>query len=434
VVNNDWLDLDVLENYLDGKLDAKTMNRVEREALEDPFVAEALSGLSASPKRSLESISLLQKQLRDRVNQQQSTKKQSIITWQRLSIGSAAAVLFITVGIVYWMKQVNYDKALNSSKKVEVALAPKKEQDSSISRAVMPEVLSLPKEEVITKTRKAKVVLSAPDATASQDRVVVPAQADVKEQIASRRASAFSASAVVMQNSQRSDIVSGKVVDEATGSPMVGANISARDSKGLLKVVTSVDANGLFSFKMDDSIVDSTITISSVSYDTQVLRIKSNQPLAIALKETSNTLNEEVVIRGYVKRNKEQTTGSSYIVSGKEVVDVPVGNVDQLLQGKVAGLNIVNNTGAPSKSHPIEGWDHYFMYLTNNNKFKGQPRVGKSVELSFTIDTAGLAQNIKVVTGISSNYDKEAIRLMKEGPRWLQPKPANAKISFRIDF
>jgi hypothetical protein len=85
-VNKDWLDIDVLENYLDGKLDAKTMNRVEREALEDPFVAEALAGLSASPKRALESISLLQRQLAERIDQQKNTKKQSVITWQRLSI------------------------------------------------------------------------------------------------------------------------------------------------------------------------------------------------------------------------------------------------------------------------------------------------------------------------------------------------------------
>ena len=51
-MNKDWLDIGTLEDYLDGKLDTKTMNRVEREALEDPFVAEALAGLSESPKRS----------------------------------------------------------------------------------------------------------------------------------------------------------------------------------------------------------------------------------------------------------------------------------------------------------------------------------------------------------------------------------------------
>ena len=49
---NEWLDIDVLEDYLDGKLDAKAMHQVEKLSLEDPFVAEALAGLSQSPKRT----------------------------------------------------------------------------------------------------------------------------------------------------------------------------------------------------------------------------------------------------------------------------------------------------------------------------------------------------------------------------------------------
>jgi anti-sigma factor RsiW len=101
VLNNDWLDINVLEDYLDGKLDAKAMNRVEREALEDPFVAEALAGLSKAPRRSLESLSMLQKQLHDRVALQKQVKKTSVITWQRLSIAAAAAVLFVSVSVMF---------------------------------------------------------------------------------------------------------------------------------------------------------------------------------------------------------------------------------------------------------------------------------------------------------------------------------------------
>ena len=103
-MNKDWLATAVLEDYLDGKLDAAAMHQVELHALEDPFVAEALAGLSESPKRSLQTISLLQKQLHDRVAQQKTHKKQSVYTWQRLSIAAAAAVLFIAVSIVFWMK------------------------------------------------------------------------------------------------------------------------------------------------------------------------------------------------------------------------------------------------------------------------------------------------------------------------------------------
>lgn len=103
-MNRDWLATAVLEDYLDGKLDASEMHQVELHAMEDPFVAEALAGLSASPERSLLNISLLQKQLHERVAQQKTHKKESVYTWQRLSIAATAAVLFIAVSIIFWMK------------------------------------------------------------------------------------------------------------------------------------------------------------------------------------------------------------------------------------------------------------------------------------------------------------------------------------------
>jgi hypothetical protein len=129
-VNKDWLDIDVLEDYLDGKLDARSMHMVEKHALEDPFVAEALAGLSASPKRSLQSISLLQKQLQDRVAAQATHKKKSVVTWQRLSIAAAAAVMFISVSIVFWMKNnaAREQMAKQQPKKVDVVIAPKESQ------------------------------------------------------------------------------------------------------------------------------------------------------------------------------------------------------------------------------------------------------------------------------------------------------------------
>ena len=54
-----------------------------------------------------------------------------------------------------------------------------------------------------------------------------------------------------------------------------------------------------------------------------------------------------MVVRGYVSRLKKLSTGASTTISGKEIQDIPVSNVEQLLQGKVAGMNIQVNTGAP---------------------------------------------------------------------------------------
>ncbi len=420
-MSNDWLDIAVLEDYLDGKLDAKTMNKVEREALDDPFVAEALAGLSASPKRSLQSISLLQKQLHERIEQQHVNKKQAVITWQRLSMGSAAAVLFITAGIVFWMKQTNYQQAVRG-KQVEVALAPK---------AVAPDQPVIqPENTVVASKQLAK----------SSDVLIASAQPSIKLR--------KKVSTVISIDT--SSLISGKIVDAATGLPMAGAYVSATNSNtGLLKVVATSDKEGKFSLKKDSTITGKDLVVSYVSYENKVLQLNGANSLSIALNETKNQLADEVVIRGYVKRTKEGSAGASTVVSGKEVKDVPVGNVEQLLQGKVAGLNIQNKRGTPTKvgdanelaevsvsdATPVEGWDHFLMYLSNNNKFKSEPRLGKPVALTFEVDAAGNPVRLKVVKGISSKYDNEAKRLITSGPKWKSLQTDSVKkVILKVDF
>jgi TonB family protein len=125
-VNSDWIDIELLEDYLDGKLDSKAMHRIEREALEDPFVAQALAGLSESPRRGVQTVSLLQKQLYERIAEQQVVKKESVFTWQRLSVAAAAAVMFISVSIIFFMrdKEARDRIAKTQPKRVEVNIAP----------------------------------------------------------------------------------------------------------------------------------------------------------------------------------------------------------------------------------------------------------------------------------------------------------------------
>lgn len=165
---NGLLDIDLLEAYLDGKLDAKGMHQVEKLSLEDPFVAEALAGLSESSSRS-ESLSILQKQLHLRIAQKPIEKKRWTITAQRLSIGSAAAVLFITVSVLFWMKensrrQMESDAAKNV--KIEIAptdnqvapqASPTPEKDAIIDKAI-----EAAKTNTYAGTSKPKVITPSP--------------------------------------------------------------------------------------------------------------------------------------------------------------------------------------------------------------------------------------------------------------------------------
>lgn len=137
---NGVLDINLLEAYLDGKLDGKAMHQVEKLSLEDPFVAEALAGLSQSTSRS-QSLSLLQKQLRDRVAQKPIENKRWTITSQRLSIASAAAVLFITVSVLFWMKENSRRQIeANQAKSVKIEIAPNNKVETQPTTPVAVEV------------------------------------------------------------------------------------------------------------------------------------------------------------------------------------------------------------------------------------------------------------------------------------------------------
>lgn len=125
--NNEWLDIEVLDDYLEGKLDAGMMHKVERISLEDPFVAQALAGLTAAKKRT-HTLSILQQQLQERVAEKPAERKMWRITSHRLSIAATAAVLFLTVSILFWMRE-NYRRqqaelASRKVKNVEVELKP----------------------------------------------------------------------------------------------------------------------------------------------------------------------------------------------------------------------------------------------------------------------------------------------------------------------
>jgi len=112
----------LIQQYLEGKLDPEMMHQLEKQALDDQFLWDALEGYTniADPGADL---SILQRQLHERIVHLQENKKVFDLTWQRLSIAAAAAVLFISAGILFWMNSNQAVEAPDSSsKQVNVTL------------------------------------------------------------------------------------------------------------------------------------------------------------------------------------------------------------------------------------------------------------------------------------------------------------------------
>src|SRR5690606_4533286 len=96
-------DIIFIQRYLEGKLSAYDMHRLERAALEDPLLQDAIDGFSKTKAISHKQLSLLQQRMESRIIAHQEEKNRFYFTGQRLAVASVAGVLMIVVGVLFWI-------------------------------------------------------------------------------------------------------------------------------------------------------------------------------------------------------------------------------------------------------------------------------------------------------------------------------------------
>ncbi len=136
-----------------------------------------------------------------------------------------------------------------------------------------------------------------------------------------------------------SDIkVKGKVSD-TKGEAVIGATIGVKNGHSL----AVSDVNGNFSVTVPDNAI---LVISYLGYQTQEVAVAGKTEINVVLVEQAGNLNEVVVV-GYTTQRKKDLTGAVSLINAKDINAIPVGGVDQILQGKAAGVAVTQNTGAP---------------------------------------------------------------------------------------
>lgn len=138
--------------------------------------------------------------------------------------------------------------------------------------------------------------------------------------------------------------VSGKIVDEK-GVPVVGASII---EKGTTNGISSGEDG---SYSMEVTNENAVLVISAVGFSDKEVGVKGLDHQLIVLTAAINTLNEVVVV-GYGTQRKKDLTGSIASVKGDEIAKMPNTNPISSLQGKVAGVTIVNS-GSPGAAPTV---------------------------------------------------------------------------------
>ena len=387
-----------IEKYHHGQLSAAEMHALEKAALDDPFLAEAIEGYRF-PGDHASATGMLKKQLAAR------TRKFTALPLLRV-----AAVLVLLVGAGLLLRLIT-----NPQEK-EIAQVPAREvKQTSPATDSIPD--TTPGSPIVTHTEsggsgststnsgklsrqrdepivsKKETAVSVPPVAVEEtgkDRpleeiVVHPAVPKTETAVKEMNRRKIDENEDVSNRSKRAgpyrqmnNYLRGRVTDPKN-NPVPFANITnTADS-----TATYADADGNFRITASDTTVD--VHVRSVGYESSRARLSENSSNQIKLRDAPGpTLDEVVAVTGTKPQRKS--------VFDKRKHEGP---------------------------EPEDGWENYGMYLVNNLQLPGDfgDRNG-TVEISFQVDRMGRPFNIRVEKSLCPPCDAEAIRLIREGPRW----------------
>jgi len=179
--------------------------------------------------------------------------------------------------------------------------------------------------------------------------------------------------------------ISGRVVDD-TGTPLPGASVVL---KGTI-IGTVTDGEGNYTINVPDG--NATLEFSFVGYLTQEIVAGNQTIINVEMAEDAGQL-EEVVVIGYGSVRKKDLTGSVGSLRARDIGNVSVVHVEQLIQGRVAGVDVINNSGLPGVGTSI--------------KIRGVGTIYNSDPL-YIVD--GMPGDLNSV----SQYDIESIEILKD--------------------
>ncbi len=145
-------------------------------------------------------------------------------------------------------------------------------------------------------------------------------------------------------------VVTGKVTDSKDGSPIAGASVLANGDRG--KVGTQTAADGTFKIIIPSS--TTTLVIKSIGFDNQVVTIAGKTSVDVLLKAAASDQLSEIIVLGYATPRSKDITGAVTSVKAKDFNQGVILAPDQLLQNKVAGLEVTNTSGQPGVASTVQ--------------------------------------------------------------------------------
>jgi TonB family protein len=444
-----------IEKYLKGELTSAERNALERKALHDPFLADALEG---AEQIKAEDFSADVTSLQSKIG-----NKKTVSVWMWSARIAASLILIAISSFIVWMviqpeettQELAFENKTTPSFKTDSITAgpvtkpaAPVEEPSASDPAARKELATRSEKAIVRKQTtgeeqlKNEPLVNAIAADVEEFRAVEPktdeaviaesvaaldkqeaeiakekVQDDVTDQRLAQRADKKKAAAAKSAEGAPSatynyqpaaeapvatNFVSGRVTSSEDGSPLPGVNVVI---KGTARgTVTDAKGNYQIEVEKDKSLVYSFIGLSS-----QEIPINDTQEVDVQMALDVAQLSEVVVTAYGVESSRDR---------------------DGVIPPSTFEL-----------AHPENGTRAFKQYLERNIRYPQQAITNKvegRVTVQFTVESDGGLSNFVVLKGIGSGCDEEVIRLIKEGPQWIPTKregaPLKDEAKVRVKF
>jgi hypothetical protein len=438
-----------IRRYVDGSMPAAERFALEKAALNDPFLSDAIEGYQKmmekdngfSPSADVQS---LKEQIADH------SKKKNRLMIFRLSWIRAAAIFIVVAlaGSIGWYvmnRNPSPSPELATRKSVNPA-AGNQQPSISVSDSVKltPEkvkadaIVSTKKNESAAKAntglrelRKDEEHAAEPAvaSAASRDSAIIASRAEpviVQEKTAASAIPpldtksfrldkiADSLKTQMRTNHEFKKLVTGKVIDD-NNQPVPSAMITLRNQK--YQFLTDMYGNFKFTLQRPDSVLD--IKVSGVGYTSAEASIRTDYAANTIRLSQNNTSLNEVVVTGYANRKKNN------LAENENEEDEQTKNI------QLFDLSKLNSQDA----EPVTGWPAYQNYLQTQKKINTADSVMHGSEvISFRVNLKSELSAFRIEQSVSPSHDAEAIRLIMQGPSWRLLKGRNRRVMVLVAF
>ena len=226
---------------------------------------------------------------------------------------------------------------------------------------------------------------------------------------------------IIQKASAQNFSVSGKVKNKSTGEILVAATVAVDGTS----TSTITDANGNFSLSVPKG---SILVISYTGLQTSRYPVKRSGAIDIQMEDATKVI-EEVVVVGYGSKKRKDLSTSVSSISSKEITAAPVADAAQALQGRVSGVTIVQNSGAPGGTGGTGIKIRGISSLTGTNNplivVDGYPLPDQGSDNILNSFGTGDIESIDVLKDAAAASDRKSTRLNSSHER-LSRMPSSA--------